>query len=231
VKVVTRSKFFEKLYQFCEGSIEFRVFGKERRFFDPSDTMAINAFCNKTENIYFGVGARDGKGGEKSNVVNIPAVWFDGDFKDSSREIIAEKLQAFPFKPSIIVRSGGGIHAYWLLKEPAENGDIGTIEDINHRIAGQLGGDHNACDGARVLRVPDTLNYKYDLPKKCEVTKCDDFYYDLSDFLEILPEWAWRKVKLRRGSKALRWRPRIKEITLDDFNAQGSHTELSAADG
>ena len=30
--------------------------------------------------------------------------------------------------------------------------------------------------------------------------------------------WAWRKVKLRRGAKAMRWRPRIKEITLKDFN-------------
>ena len=28
---------------------------------------------------------------------------------------------------------------------------------------------------------------------------------------------GWRKVKLRRGSKALRWKPRIKEYTLSDF--------------
>lgn len=30
--------------------------------------------------------------------------------------------------------------------------------------------------------------------------------------------WGWRRVKLRRGSKAMRWKPRIKEITLKDFN-------------
>jgi len=29
--------------------------------------------------------------------------------------------------------------------------------------------------------------------------------------------WGWRKIKLRRGGKALRWRPRIKQITLEDF--------------
>jgi len=28
---------------------------------------------------------------------------------------------------------------------------------------------------------------------------------------------GWRKVKLKRGSKALRWAPRIKEYTIDDF--------------
>jgi hypothetical protein len=29
---------------------------------------------------------------------------------------------------------------------------------------------------------------------------------------------GWRKVKLRRGAKAMRWSPRIKEYTLEDFN-------------
>ena len=30
--------------------------------------------------------------------------------------------------------------------------------------------------------------------------------------------WAWRKLKLKRGSKALRWTPKIKVITLEDLN-------------
>ena len=29
--------------------------------------------------------------------------------------------------------------------------------------------------------------------------------------------WAWRKLKLHRGSKAMRWTPKIVEITLEDF--------------
>ena len=28
---------------------------------------------------------------------------------------------------------------------------------------------------------------------------------------------GWRKVKLKRGSKALRWAPRIREYTVEDF--------------
>ncbi|MFO7970169.1 MAG: hypothetical protein R6U40_00295 [Desulfobacterales bacterium] len=28
---------------------------------------------------------------------------------------------------------------------------------------------------------------------------------------------GWRKVKLRPGAKAMRWKPRIKEYTIDDF--------------
>jgi len=28
--------------------------------------------------------------------------------------------------------------------------------------------------------------------------------------------WGWRKVKLKRGGKAMRWKPRIADIILDD---------------
>ena len=29
--------------------------------------------------------------------------------------------------------------------------------------------------------------------------------------------WAWRKLKVKRGGKAMRWIPRIKEYTMEDF--------------
>jgi len=31
---------------------------------------------------------------------------------------------------------------------------------------------------------------------------------------------GWRKVKLKRGGKAMRWQPRIKEYNLNDFNGK-----------
>ena len=44
---------------------------------------------------------------------------------------------------------------------------------------------------------------------------------------EVAPEWlkaggsimliCWRKLKLKRGGKAMRWMPRIKEYAIDDF--------------
>lgn len=45
---------------------------------------------------------------------------------------------------------------------------------------------------------------------------------------EFAPEWlkaggsieliGWRKIKLKRGGKAMRWAPRIKVYTLEDFS-------------
>jgi len=33
----------------------------------------------------------------------------------------------------------------------------------------------------------------------------------------ILELWGWRKLKLKRGGKAIRWTPRIKRYMLEDF--------------
>ena len=30
--------------------------------------------------------------------------------------------------------------------------------------------------------------------------------------------WGWRKCKLKRGNKAMRWKPRVQEITLEDLS-------------
>ena len=152
--------FFNKLFQFCEGPIEIRPIPGKQGFFDLEDMAGIDSHCAEYQksNLYFGVATRDGKGGCKENIIHIPCVWCDVDFKDTPREVAAQNLKEFPFRPSMIVKSGGGIHLYWLLKEPAKQDDIEDIEDINHRIADQLGGDHNSCDAARVLRVPGTKN-------------------------------------------------------------------------
>ena len=121
--------FLKKLYPHCENAIEIRRLPGKPGLFDLDDYAGNNSHCHtfKKSNLYFGVGTRDGHGGGTENLINIPAICCDCDFKDSSRDIIAEKLKAFPFKPSIIVRSGGGIHIYWLLKEPADKYDIETI--------------------------------------------------------------------------------------------------------
>ncbi len=184
--------FLNKLFQFSKGLIEIRPLPGKQRFFDIEDVAGIKAHCSEYQksNLYFGVATRDGKGGCKENIVHIPCVWCDVDYKNTPYEVALQNFKEFPFKPSIIVKSGGGIHLYWFLKEPAEKAEISAIEDVNHRIVDQLGGDHGACDAARVLRVPGTKNRKpeYNPAPLCEITQQNDFYYTLNDFLEILPE-------------------------------------------
>jgi len=190
---MNRTEFTSELYRLCgQGSVELRALPSKHQAFISleKDTVytEIDAFCeaHKKDNLYFGVATRDGKGGGKDNIVEIPALFCDLDFKETPREQANKNLKKFSFTPSLIVKSGGGIHLYWLLDTPAEQKDIPTIEDINRRIATQLGGDLNACDASRILRVPDTINHKY--PAPCEVAQENEYRFSLDSFLDVLPE-------------------------------------------
>lgn len=181
-------EFFDFLYQYCEGDLEIRLLPSTRQaFFNLGDHARIKRYVyqNMNQNVFFGVATRDGKAGRKENIVNIPAVWCDVDFKDTTKEQLGDNLTRFLFKPSIINLSGSGVHSYWLLNEPAARGDILTVEDINRRIAYALGGDYNATEAARVLRVPGALNHKYKPPRKVKLYRADDFYYELDDFSDL----------------------------------------------
>lgn len=193
-----KKEFFERLYQFCDnGFIEIRKLPARTQDYIPVDNMAsINKICTEeNQNQYFGVALRDGKAGTKANITQIPALWADIDFKDLPVEIARQKLSQFPFKPSITVHSGHGVHFYWILSEPAEREDIEVIEDVNKRIAIYLGGDTNACDAARILRIPGTMNVKREPHVECKLLAEEDFTYTLDDLLDILPETEESKPK------------------------------------
>ena len=196
---------FKELYQFSEGKVELRALPSRRQaYFEIVDQAGIDEFCqqHKHEDCYFGVATRDGAGGKKENIVHFPALWADVDFKNTPREIAWDLLKKFPFKPSAIVKSGGGAHVYFFLKEPAEKNEWRRIEDANKRIAYALSADTGATDAARILRVPGTLNHKYDPPRRVVVSTTEKFSYTIEAFLEILPpvEDARRPTTRRSGT-------------------------------
>jgi putative DNA primase/helicase len=190
-KAVSRVEFLNHLYSFCEGKIELRALpSKHRTFCGIQDHKAIDTFCKKhaRENVYFGVATRAG-GGTKEHILNIPAIWIDIDFKDCPKEAAHKKLKAFPLRPSLVIESGGGYHVYWLLKEAYTKEDIEAIEAVNRQLATALYGDLNACDASRILRMPDSTNFKYGPPRPVKCILSRDVRYDLSDF-EFLPDAA-----------------------------------------
>ena len=75
----------------------------------------------------------------------------------------AARLAAFPFPPTMEVASGspGGLQLYWRLQQRAASLQV---ESANRRLALALGGDPACVDIARILRPPQTLNYKHDPP-------------------------------------------------------------------
>ena len=89
----------------------------------------------------------------------------DGHKKKNKWQTKGEALatiKAFSLLPSILVHSGGGFQAYWLLREPLglENGNYSHVEAIMKRLNLALGGDVGTQDISRILRLPGTLNMK-----------------------------------------------------------------------
>jgi hypothetical protein len=205
--------FFGSLYARCNSGsfIEFRPIAKNgapkrREYLHIDDYRGIKKHCrlNRNYNCYFGVSTRDGKGGKKDNILQIPALWCDVDFKDIDRKEFRKKLKKFDFPPSITVFSGGGYHLYWILKKPIGRAYIPELEDMNRRIAKALNGDQNACDAARILRVPLTLNHKYRSPKTVRIKIIEPYEYELKDFL-VLPKVKKRISKRLTKSNEGNW--------------------------
>ena len=201
-RLTERDNFFKYLFSGCTGMIEGRALpAKLQAFFEVADLAAVEAFCNRYQrnDLYFGVATRDGNGGTKGNIVHIPGVWVDVDFKETCKQTLGENLKRFPFKPSATVLSGGGVHLYWFLSEPATPDDIDQLENVNRRIAYTLGADLNSCDAARILRIPGTVNHKYPAPVK--VHRLNEFRYELENFEDLPePKKAWGN-GLGRGEK------------------------------
>jgi hypothetical protein len=168
-------EFWDALYPAnCKGFLELRALpSRAQDFLEPRDDQGIRRFQKRhvDENLFFGVAMRRESGdGSLANCVEVWALWCDIDFKTLPEDEARRRLTAFPLAPSIVVHSGGGLHAYWLLRTCV------TVQQHQprlkaglRRLAYAVGGDLSAAEPARVLRVPGTLNYKYEPPRRVAI--------------------------------------------------------------
>lgn len=182
----------EIFYEGCLGKIDLRAIKGtqvKQAFFMLDDDKGINSFIHKhinTHDLYFGVATRDSGGGKKENIKDIPALWVDLDYKNISPDEATKRTENFIHRPTVIVESGGGLHLYWLLKEPCGKVEIPQCEAIMRGMVSVLGGDRSATDASRVLRIPSTLNHKYSPPRKTVLRYHNGSRYNLSDFDDFM---------------------------------------------
>jgi len=171
---------------------------------EPSsrDTVLVEAAGTRTakrEDIYFGVhpskvrkSATDG-----TKIVDIAAVnclYADIDAKEfeDDKYQAAEHIKQLNPSPSIIVDSGGGYHCYWLLKEPfilSSTFISEAVQSVQSRWVVYVGGDPAVHDLARILRLPETLNYKYNPPRPVKQVYTNfQRTYTLEELETYLPE-------------------------------------------
>lgn len=134
-------------------------------------------------NVYHGVGVFSRPRGQNDDVLAVCALWADMDFKDIPRDQAIRRVKEFPLKPSAGVLSGGGLHAYWFLKEPLTGGDLERVRPICLGIARALGGDQQACTKKQLLRTPGSVNIKYQPHRPVAVAAWyPDLRYTADDF-------------------------------------------------
>jgi hypothetical protein len=180
--------FFSSLHAGQTGVLELRAFdskGLQEREFLPVkggvlDLSRVEDFVCTTEqkglDAYFGVALRTrsalkDKKGDAAHCQTLTALFVDADFKLKGEEETRRRLAECPLSPSVVVHSGGGLHAYWVLKDPMllkVAGGMKQTHDLLQRWAQQFEGvvDLVVSEPVRVLRIPGSTNYKpaYDRP-------------------------------------------------------------------
>jgi hypothetical protein len=162
----------------------------------PEHVMSFLAKWDKPgRGLFFCVGTlKRGARRNKENVVETIGLHADLDFKNIdlnyTREEIVRKLEWLQYPPSAIVFSGGGLHCYWLFKEPMETqSNVDRIEAALKQLADLVAGDLAACKVSRVMRLPGSHNSKNGAWTEVTALSLDGRRrYELDDLEEWLSE-------------------------------------------
>jgi hypothetical protein len=135
----------------------------------------------------------------QANVARLKSLWLDLDVKEKggyptlvkAAEALGQFLKATSMpRPTMMVKSGGGLHVYWVLSEYMELADWQPLANALANAAKQHGllcDTGCTVDSARILRVPDTQNFKLDTPRPVEIAGTPlDFDYALSRITQAL---------------------------------------------
>lgn len=182
----------------------------------------------------------DGRSRKTANVKQLRSLYIDLDCgPDKSYQTQTEALIALKSfckvtnlpKPAL-VNSGGGVHAYWALKEPVSRE---TWVPLAEKLK-SLCDDHDlhadpvvTADSVRILRVPGTLNYKNDEPREVKLLGDPGEPFEYSTLKDVIGEPVLeKKPYIPRGemdevTKAIlgNYTNRFKTIMLKTIKGEG----------
>ena len=101
----------------------------------------------------------------KRNVNELVCLHADVDLKgiDATPAKVKRVLASLPLPPQIVVFSGHGYHAYWVLTKalPASEQNITRLEAALKKLADVLAADKQVCHVAALMRLPGSHNTKH----------------------------------------------------------------------
>lgn len=157
--------------------------GLARIFIDARapDAASIITRIGRETDVYVGCAMRVRRRGTREDLAPTALLWADCD---TPRSLAA--LNAFEPRPTMIVASGSDqhVHAYWTLTRPLP---VEQLQHANRRLASALGADQRCADAARILRPPDTLNFKHTPARPVELIEYTGQLHRPEDVHAALP--------------------------------------------
>lgn len=191
----------------------------------------------KSDHVYFGIhptiNKKENGRGSLDIIAAINCLFAEFDLKDFQNEqALTDHIEALAIPPSVVINSGGGKHAYWLLDQPyllIDEDTRNNAASIQSLWVKYVGGDPGSKDLARVLRLPGTMNHKYNPPRPVLIESCDlKRTYTIEQLSAILPleppppEFIANPIVMDPGQAGVYWLNRaIKEAAPGNRNEKG----------
>ncbi|MGE3074469.1 MAG: phage/plasmid primase, P4 family [Dehalococcoidia bacterium] len=153
------------------------------KFVDEMDRLGYD--------LYFCAHLLSSRQRKKQYASPVQALWADGDG--------AQIPAGFPAPTAVVRSSNDRHHYYWRLDGPVEPE---VAQEMNRRIASEIGADLSGWDLTQLLRVPGTRNHKYDDAPLVKLECVSDGTVELEELEASAPELPG-KVRPRIGVRAL----------------------------
>ena len=196
------------------GKIVLKEYGKGIQpasvFTGPEELTKILEQSNRRQNsLAVGIAVRHpefsilgGSQGRRADCIAVETLKVDFDAHKTPAGLklaLSEKLiecvylaiKRAPVYPSMIVESGGGLHAYYRLNIPALLADeeiVPRIESLNQAIMSYFEDlslpckiDTKVKDISRIMRLPGSVNFGYDSPRPVSILETSDYNYSLEE--------------------------------------------------
>jgi len=148
------------------------------------------------QNTFVALGSFDGYSRKAVDCLFVRSFFIDldvgenKDYKDKSdaHEALLKLQGAAELPDPVVIDSGGGIHAYWLMDEDIPCDEWKTYaEKFKALCMSHISIDPVVtADAARIMRAPDTLNFKTDPPRPTSVISDEIHVYSWQEFREFL---------------------------------------------
>ena len=180
-----------------------------RPFFDPKERVCFRVFSDKPDSAFSGqklecvlsrfeeiektLKAHNDQergvyfvvnygGHDDASITRINAQFAEMD--DIPLEEQLAKIQAFPLKPSMIVKTRKSLHCYWLMK----NAKVEDFRRIQRKLVAQFDADPACVNESRVFRLPGYYHCKEE-PVLVQLVKYNpELRYEQKELEAVLPD-------------------------------------------